>query len=81
MADDCRSAVFIPVRSGEVQHGLLMIQALKPGTFPITRRQATQIDRESHRRRERDEKACWYPGAYVHSQNKPPVNDPEGTSS
>ncbi|MEV7739905.1 hypothetical protein AB0O75_49170 [Streptomyces sp. NPDC088921] len=34
MVDDCRSAVFLPVRTGTTTQGLIIIQCLKPGHIP-----------------------------------------------
>ncbi|MEU1567724.1 hypothetical protein ACFWBS_42670 [Streptomyces mirabilis] len=34
MADDCKSALFKPVRAGEASRGLLVLQAQKPGRIP-----------------------------------------------
>ncbi|MGW1616656.1 hypothetical protein ACWCQZ_46060 [Streptomyces sp. NPDC002285] len=34
MLDDCRSAVFLPVRTGTITQGLIIIQCLKPSHIP-----------------------------------------------
>ncbi|GGV91404.1 hypothetical protein [Streptomyces massasporeus] len=82
MADDCRSAVFMPVRAGGVQHGLLMIQAHKPGHIPKNfrddKRFRTVVNLISVIREMK--KPDVSVRATVPGQNKPPVNDPEGTS-
>lgn len=83
MADDCRSAVFMPVRTGGAQQGLLVVQTVKPGHIPKNFRDDKRfksivnlIGAVKEMRKPADS-----PGANVPSQNKPPVDQPEGTSS
>ncbi|MFI8093577.1 GAF domain-containing protein [Streptomyces sp. NPDC086080] len=83
MADDCRSALFIPVRAGSKRQGLLMIQALKPGHVPAAFREDKRLKSVVNLIGVVKElrKPGAQPGANVPSQNTPSVNDPESASS
>jgi hypothetical protein len=83
VADDCRSAIFMPVRAGGVQQGLLMIQAHKPGHIPKNFRDDKRFKTIVHligvvREMKKPDVAL---RANVPGQNKPPVSDPEGMAS
>ncbi|MCX4231828.1 GAF domain-containing protein [Streptomyces ortus] len=83
MADDCRSAVFIPVKVGTTQRGLLVVQAKKPKYIPGSFRDDKRFKTVVHligvvseiRKPSTDGRPV------VPGQNKSSVDDPEGAPS
>ncbi|MFD7700892.1 hypothetical protein [Streptomyces caelestis] len=83
MADDCRGAIFIPVRTGSTQQGLLMIQTLKPGHIPADFQKDKRLKSVVNLIGVVKElkKPSPGPGTSVPGQSKPPADDPEGVPS
>ncbi|MEU2901095.1 GAF domain-containing protein [Streptomyces sp. NPDC001273] len=83
MAEDCRSALFVPVRAGATKQGLLMIQALKPGRIPADFREDKRLKSVVNLIGFVKElkKPSASTGGNVPQQNRPPTGDPEGASS
>lgn len=82
MADDCRGAVFVPVRAGGVQQGLLMIQTRKSGHIPPNFREDKRFKTIVHligavREMKKPDTPL---RATVPGQNNTTVNDAEATS-